>query len=132
VGTEQHPVEMIMARGLMANLTTSAFLVDNAGVLVFFNDAAGEILGLRFEEAGPMAPEDWGTRFEPSDLDGATVPVEELPLSIALMQARAAHRALRIRSADGHERVIDVTAFPVVGRTGQSGAIAIFWDDPTA
>src|SRR5436309_3102501 len=46
-----------MARGFVANLTTPAFLVDQAGVLVFFNEAAGELLGVQFEEAGPIAAE---------------------------------------------------------------------------
>ncbi len=29
-----------MARGLMSNLTTPAFLVDEAGTLVFYNEGA--------------------------------------------------------------------------------------------
>jgi len=37
---------------------------------------------------------------------------------------------MRIHSADGDDRTIEVTAFPVVGHDGQSGAIAIFWSDP--
>src|ERR1700710_196159 len=47
MATEQRPVELILARGLMSNITTPAFLVDLLGTLVFFNDAAGELLGLR-------------------------------------------------------------------------------------
>ena len=128
MASEQYPVEIIMARGLMANLTTPAFMVDPEGTLIFFNEAAGEILGLQYEEAGPMPAEEWGTRFEPLGVDGQPIPVEQLPLSIAVREARAAHSALRIRSARGDVRDIEATAFPVVGREGQSGAIAIFWD----
>jgi PAS domain-containing protein len=124
---DQHPVEIIMARGFMANLTTPAFLVDRDGVLVFFNEPAGELLGVQFEEAGPMPPEEWGGRFEPTDADGQPLPVEELPLAIAI-GGRPAHRAMRIRSADGGSYDIEVTAFPVAGRSGQTGALAIFWD----
>jgi len=122
----QQPVEIILARSLMSNLTTPAFLVDMEGVLVFFNDAAGGLLGLRYEEAGPMAPEQWGTRFEPLTAEGEPIAVEDLPLSIAL-RGEPAQRRFYIRSALGDPREIDVTAFPIIGTTGQQGALAIFW-----
>jgi PAS domain-containing protein len=49
---DQRPVELILARGLMANIATPAFLVDADGTLVFFNDGAGDLLGLRYEDTG--------------------------------------------------------------------------------
>jgi PAS domain-containing protein len=125
--TEQHPVELIMARGLISNLTTAAFLVDADGGLVFFNERAGELLGVRYEEAGPMAPEEWGVRFSPTRLDGRPLAVAELPLAIAL-QGGAAHAPMRIRSASGELCDIEVTAIPLAGRAGRSGALAFFWD----
>ena len=120
-----------MARGFVSNLVTPAFLVGNDGTLVFYNEAAAELLGVGFEEAGPMPAQEWGTRFAPVGPDGHEMAVEELPLSIALSEGRAAHSALAIRSGGGEERKIEVTAFPIVGHEGRSGAIAIFWDDPS-
>jgi len=117
-----------MARGMITNLTTPAFMVDREGTLIFFNEAAGCILGIQYEETGPMPAEEWGTRFEPTDLDGTVVPVDELPLAIAVREGRAAHRPLRILSALGDTHDIEVTAFPIIGRAGQSAAVAIFWD----
>jgi PAS domain-containing protein len=125
----QHPVEIILARGFVSNLATPAFLVDANGTLVFYNEAAAALLGVGFEEAGPMPAQEWGTRFDPIGPDGAELALEELPLAIALNQGRPAHREMRIRGADGEERALEVTAFPVVGHDGQSGAIAIFWSD---
>jgi PAS domain-containing protein len=130
VSTQQHPVELIMARGFTSNLATPAFLVDGDGSLIFYNEAAGELLGVSFEEAGAMGPAEWGGRFEPADLDGRPLAPEELPLTIALSDARPAHRPMRIRSAKSDSHDIEVTAFPVVGRAGQRGAIAIFWERP--
>jgi PAS domain-containing protein len=127
MSAQPHPVELIMARGFAANLTTPAFLVDRDGVLVFYNEAAGEILGLTFEEAGPMPPEDWGARFAPTTVDGRALDVAELPLSIAVADGRPAHAPMRITSAAGRAQGIEVTAFPVIGQDGQSGALAIFW-----
>ena len=121
-------VELILARTLMAGLTTPALLVDVSATLVFFNDPAAQIFGLRFEEAGPMSAEDWRTRFDPVADDGRRVPVEELPLLVALNQERPVHRPLRIRSAGADLQRIEVTAFPIGGSGGVCGAIAIFWE----
>jgi PAS domain-containing protein len=129
VSGHQHPVEIIMARGFVSNIATPAFLVGADGTLVFYNEAAADLLGVGFEEAGPMPAREWASRFNPVGVDGERLPLEQLPLVIALTQTRAAHREMRIRSATGEERNIAVTAFPVVGNDGQSGAIAIFWSD---
>lgn len=124
---EQQPIELIQARGLISNLTAPAFLVDLDGTLVFFNDAAGELLGMRFEEAGPMSPDEWGTRSEPLRLDGSAYAVEELPLSLALSRRLPVQAHMRIRSALGPEHEIEVCAFPITGTSGTHGALAIFW-----
>lgn len=123
----QHPVEIILARGFVSNLATPAFLVGADGTLVFYNEAAADLLGVGFEEAGPMPAQEWGTRFQPVGADGTELALGELPLAIALTEGRPAHREMRIHSADGEERTLEVTAFPVVGHEGRSGAIAIFW-----
>jgi PAS domain-containing protein len=128
MASHQHPVEVIMARGFMSNLATPAFLVDDAGNLIFFNEAAGELLGVRFEEAGSMGPDEWGGRFAPTAIDGRPLLLHELPLAIALEQSRPAHSAMRIRSGQGEMHEIEVSAFPIVGRSGTRAAIAIFWD----
>ena len=116
-----------MARGFMANLSTPAFLVDRRGVLVFYNDAAEELLGLAFQEVGPLAADEWSHRFDPTGPGGSPIPVEQLPLGIALIEQRPAHAPLRITSAGGETEEIEATAFPVIGRSGLSGALAIFW-----
>jgi PAS domain-containing protein len=126
----QHPVEIILARGFVSNLATPAFLVGSDGTLVFYNEAAAELLGVGFEEAGPMPAQEWGRRFAPVAPDGSPLALEQLPLAIALDAGRPAHSEMRIHAADGDHRTIEVTAFPVVGHDGQSGAIAIFWSDP--
>jgi PAS domain-containing protein len=124
---EQQPIELIQTRGLMSNLTTPAFLVDPEGNLVFYNDAAGDLLGLRYEEAGAMPAQEWGTRFEPLHEDGSPFPVAELPLSRALARDLPAHARMRIRSARNTQHDIEVCAFPITGTAGTRGALAIFW-----
>jgi PAS domain-containing protein len=122
----QQPVELILARGLLFNLATPGFLVDEDGLLLFYNDAAAELLGLRFEEVGEMQPEEWGTRFKPVDAEGDPIPVEELPLVRAL-RGEPAHSQMRITSAMGDVSEIEVTALPILGTGGRKGAVALFW-----
>ena len=122
----QQPVELILARGLVSNLTTPGFLVDETGRLLFYNDAAGELLGVRFEEVGEMEPEQWGRRFDPVGPEGDPIPVEELPLARALA-GEPAHAAMRITSARGEMSEIEVTALPIMGTGGRKGALALFW-----
>jgi PAS domain-containing protein len=124
---QQRPIELIQARSLISELSTAAFLVDEAGTLLFYNEPAGELLGLRFEEAGEMAPEEWGTRFRPRVPGGRELPVEELPLTIALRDGRPGHARMEITGADGQDHEILVTALPIEGKSGQHGAFAIFW-----
>jgi len=128
MASEQRPVELILARGLMSNLTTPAFLVDVDGTLVFFNEAAGELLGLRYEEAGRMELRDWGSRFVPLDEDGAPIAPDDLPLALTLRDLRPVHVRFSVRALSGDVRHIEVSTFPIVGNAGLQGAMAIFWD----
>jgi len=112
----------------MSNITTPAFPVDAVGTLVFFNDAAGDLLGLRYEETGPMEISQWGRHFVPLTADGRQLELDELPLSVALRECRPVHLAFSVRSALGENRDIEVSAFPIVGNAGVRGAMAIFWD----
>ena len=127
MASAQKPLELILARNLMSSLSTPAFLVDEDGELVFFNDAAGALLGKRFEEVGKMTAEEWGTAFGPLDRDGKKIAFDELPLTLALRNGRPAHSKFKIRSLDGTEHRIEVSAMPIVAAGGSRGAMAIFW-----
>jgi PAS domain-containing protein len=127
VPAAQKPLELILARNLLSSLSTPAFLVDEEGVLVFYNEAAGELLGKRFEEIGQMGPDEWGSAFGPLDEDGKPIPLEELPLTIALRKGRPAHANFMITSLDGSQHNIEVSATPIVTTGGARGAMAIFW-----
>ena len=123
----QRPVELILARSLLSNLSTPGFLVDEQGMVVFFNDAASVLLGVRFEEIGQMGPDQWGTAFGPFDESGRQVPLEDLPLTIALRHGRPAHARFRIRSLKGAENDIEAAAVPILTVEGTRGAMVFFW-----
>jgi PAS domain-containing protein len=123
----QKPLELILARNLMSALSTPAFLVDEGGVLVFYNEAAGMLLGKRFEELGTVGPDEWGSMFGPFDGDGAPIPYDDLPLVRAVRNGRPAHGEFTVRSTDGVKHTVEVSAFPILTAHGSQGAIAVFW-----
>jgi PAS domain-containing protein len=123
----QRPLELILARNLMSALSTPAFLVDEGGILVFYNEAAGMLLGKRFEELGTVGPEEWGSLFGPFGADGEPIPYDELPLVVAVRDGRPAHATFSIRSTDGSSHTVETSAFPILTPHGSQGAIAVFW-----
>jgi PAS domain-containing protein len=123
----QKPLELILARNLMSSLSTPAFLVDEGGVLVFYNEAAGILLGRRFEELGTVPQREWGALFGPFGDDGAAIPYDELPLVSAVRDGRPAHASFKVRSADGDEHPVEASAFPILTAHGSRGALAMLW-----
>jgi PAS domain-containing protein len=127
VADEQRPVELILARSLIANLSTPGFLVDEEGIVVFFNDAAGAMLGVRFEEVGRMGPEQWATEFGPFDEAGERVPPEKVALTIALREGRPSAARYQIHSLKGVKHHIEAAALPILTVKGTRGAMVCFW-----
>ncbi len=125
----QKEIEMILARHLATYLAMPVFIVDTQGTLVFYNEPAERILGLRFEETGEIGVPEWTTRFTPTDAEGAPLPPGELPLVVAMNTLRPTHRSFYIFGLDQVRRHIEVTAFPVVGQADRYlGAMALFWE----
>jgi len=127
LAVSQKPVELILARNLMASLSTPAFLVDEGGLLVFYNEAAGRLLGKRFEELGAVGPEEWGPVFGPFDENDQPIPYDELPLVEAVRGGRPAHTSFCICSADGARHNVEASALPIMTPHGTRGALAVFW-----
>jgi PAS domain-containing protein len=128
---QQQNLVLILTRELADKLATAMFVVEHDGRLAYFNERAGEILGITFAEAGRMPVEEWGSVFTPADLDGKQLSADDLPLVVALQTRRPAHRTLRITGRDGTDRHIAVTAFPLFARQDEFvGAAAIFWEQP--
>jgi PAS domain-containing protein len=127
----QRPLELILARNLLTAISTPAFLVDDDAQLLFYNEAAGALLGVSFEEAGRMSAEQWTARFGPLERDGKPVSVEELDLTRSLREGRPAHARFRIRAVDGQEHSIEASALPISSAQAgdRSGAIIVFWPD---
>ncbi len=126
----QHDLELILLRQSASYLATPIFIVDAVGTLLFYNEPAEKILGHRYDEAGPMPVEEWGSVFTPVDDDGNPLAPDDLPLAITVATRQPAHGAFTIRGLDGGLRRIVVTAIPLIGQSGRDlGSLALFWEE---
>ncbi|MGH2763162.1 MAG: hypothetical protein ACRDLD_11400 [Thermoleophilaceae bacterium] len=120
------PLELILARNLVSIVSLAAFLVDVEGHIVFYNDAAAELVGSPFEEIGTMRREEWNARYGPLDEQGSPLAADELPLAVAVREGRPAYARFRIRAERGLLEV-EAGALPLLGPAGYHGAMVFFW-----
>src|SRR5436190_1462475 len=142
VERKQPDLVLIVARSFATKLATPTLITDARGDLVFFNDAAGELLGRSYLDVGELPVSRWQELFEPRTLDEEPLTPEQTPSGIALLERRPIHGSFVFRGLDGREREITVTAFPlfshpeeVVGVFGplwMSGWKLQFWGPPSA
>lgn len=125
----QLAIELILGRQLASYLGVPIFIVDPKGSMLYYNESAEAILGIRFEETGRMPMEEWSRVFTPTDADGTPIKAEKLPLVIALRQGRPAFDEFYIQGLDESTRHIQVIGIPVIGLAGKRlGAIAVLWE----
>ncbi len=124
---DQRPLELILARNFLTSLSTPAFLVDGSGGMIFYNEAAGGLLGISFEEFGQKTADEWSGAIGPFGEDGQPVPIDELPTTRALRAGRPAHGTFEIHSVKGDRYEIESTALPIVAEGGQGGAMIFLW-----
>jgi PAS domain S-box-containing protein len=124
----QKHLVLILAREFASNLATPTLIADEDGNLVFYNEAAEEIVGVPFAEAAKMPIDEWSESFTPRTRDEEPVPPERRPTRITLDEKRPAHERFRITSRDGVDRDIAVTAFPLFAQADEFvGIVAIWW-----
>jgi PAS domain S-box-containing protein len=129
---EFQEVETILTRRLASKLALPIFLVDVDGRLLYVNQAAEPLLGLRFEELAGKSRDEMYETFRPSRADGSPMPPHEHPLWIARVTREPVHLPIRIKGRDGVERRLEVTAIPLVGQSGRMlGAFGLFWEGKT-
>jgi PAS domain-containing protein len=119
---------LILAREFAAGLAVPVLVSDAEGRLVYFNEAAEDVLGRTFAEAGELPATEWASTFEVTDEHGGPVELERMPAGVALLERRPAHGTLRIVGLDEVQRTIEVTAIPLLAQRDEPvGVVAIFW-----
>jgi PAS domain-containing protein len=120
-------VELILARNLVSSIDLAALLVDPDGVIVYFNDPAGELVGRRFEEVGPLSREEWSSRFGPFDEFGQVIPTDDLPATVALRTGLPVNARAHMRIDGGDLIHVELSALPLSSADGFKGALVVFW-----
>ena len=125
----QRDVGLILMRQLAAGLAIPVLIVDQSGELLFFNEAAEALMGVRFDEFGDTRLVDRLGAFELRDVQGHEVPNEQVPMYVAMRELRPVHRQLWGRGLDGVQHQLENTAFPLLGAGGHLiGAVSMFWE----
>jgi len=129
----QNPLEIILLRQWASYMAIPIWITSPDGILIFYNEPAERIIGLRYGEAGPLPVGELVSKFEVTDEYGVKIAPRDLPLAVAIEQRKPCHSRLKIHSGDGKHRLIAVTAFPIEGQGGRFlGAVAMFWEDSQA
>ena len=124
----QKALTLILGREMAANLATPMFLIDAEGCLVYFNEAAEQIIGKTWAEVGEISSLEFGAMLDLQDEAGAPMRRRDTPPSVAFNERRPAHAALLVKSADGARRLLEVTSYPLFARTDEMhGVVTIFW-----
>ena len=125
----QQPLEMIILRQLASYLTIPMWMMDGAGDLIFYNEPAEELLGVQFDDVGPIRAEQLVGMWQVTDLDGELLPDADFPVIAALTRQVAGHRTVRFQGKDGEWRAVEVTAIPIEGQGKRFlGVLATFWE----
>ena len=125
----QQEVELILTRQLASCLSVPIVLFGPKGDVLFYNEPAEALLALRFQETGPITALDTERIVHLTDERGREIPRGERPSAIALTQQRPAHTQMWLTATDGTRRAVEVTAFPLLGQSGDLlGAAVMFWE----
>ena len=128
---EQPDLVLIVARSFATKLATPTLIIDAHGDLVYFNDAAAEVLGSSYLDIGELHASRWQELFQPRTLDEEPLTAEQTPGGVALLERRPVHDSFAFRGLDGREREITVTAFPLFSHPDEVvGVMSIFWELP--
>jgi PAS domain-containing protein len=122
------PLPLILARELASNLATPMFLIDARGVLVFYNDAAAQLIGKAFAELGEVPAEEFGAVLQLKTPEGEPLRRRDSPAGVSFFERRPAHRTVAATGYDGVPRLVHATAYPLFGSTGEMhGVVSVFW-----
>ncbi len=125
----QKEIELILLRQWASHMTLPIWVTGLNGDLIYYNEPAEALLGVRYDEAGEMPLDELTAMFQVAAADGSPLQPGELPLVIALREGRPDHRRIKYRGMDGQWRDVELTAFPFEGEGRRPlGAVAIWWE----
>ena len=105
------------------------FVEDAEGRLLFYNPAAEPLIGRSFAELGRVDLSEWYDAFQPTDVDGSRIKLEDHPLYVARRKLQPSFGGFLYQGLDGVKRRVEGTTFPLLGQCNRHlGAVGIFWE----
>lgn len=121
---------LIRARHLAETMTTPTFLVDAAGDMIFYNEAAEGVLGRTFADEGTIPQAEVQKRLNVRDRDGNALPLEAMAGWSALQKRRPGYGQILFADFSGNDHLISVCALPLFTHPDDfEGSLVIFWED---
>jgi PAS domain-containing protein len=68
--TPQQPLEMILLRQMASYLAIAMWMMDSSGDLIYYNEPAEELLGVRFDDVGPIRADQLVGMWQVTDQEG--------------------------------------------------------------
>jgi len=125
----QQPVEMILLRQVASYLTIPIWMMDSDGNLVFYNEPAEGLLGIQFDEVGPVHADQLGEMFRITKVDGSPMGEMDFPVLRTLAKRIPDQGEVRYCGMDGIWRDVAVSAIPIEGQGDRfMGVFATFWE----
>ena len=104
--------------------------IDGDRRIRFWNEAAAQIVGRRFDESpeGVTLSEFEEKVKRTTDESGLPLGTDQRPAMIALETGKPNHGRVYLPRSDGTTSPLEITAFPLFGQSGRThGAVMIFW-----
>jgi PAS domain-containing protein len=126
--SHQRPIELILLRELARRLSTPVTLYNANWRLVYLNPAAEALFALDYEELGEITLAEAMAIMRPTDINGAPITAEHMPVGIALRQQQAQQANIWVHDAGGVAHRVAITSIPLRGQGGGAlGAMSILW-----
>jgi PAS domain-containing protein len=123
------PIQIILARQLASCLAMPLLIMDKEGALIYYNEPAEVILGLRFDETGEMSADEWSGLLAIADESRNPIAREDRPTMLALSERKPINRTVWMQCRNREWRHLNITAIPLIGEGKQFlGAQMIFWE----
>lgn len=122
-------MQLILARQLASSLAMPIVIVDATGLLIYWNEPAESLLGIRFEESGEIPASEWQAQFAVTDEDRQLLPQAEWPLVIALTRHKPVSRTIWVVAPNNSWRHLNWTSVPLIAQGSEFlGVQSVFWE----
>ena len=122
---------LIRAKHLAESVTTPMLIIDAHGTIVFYNEAAGVLFDVPFNDVGQLTANEWQTRFNVRDRRDNAFPLDTMPGWIELQKQRVDKIGhVRLTTLGGEDRFLAAVAFPLFTSQQQfDGGLVLFWEE---